>query len=86
MTLIAAALLSTVIRKGTSTELRDYSVNIPSVQNNNNLWEISTWVGVGFVSGLVAYIAPTAFGLHHATVASPFFLCATVVGLHLGSQ
>jgi putative effector of murein hydrolase/sorbitol-specific phosphotransferase system component IIC len=87
VTLIAAALLATVIRKGTSTELRDYSVNIPSpVQNNNNLWEISTWVGVGFVSGLVAYIAPTAFGLHHATVASPFFLCATVVGLHLGSQ
>lgn len=84
MTLGAVALLAGLVKKGVQTNLTS-SANMSSA-GPYSLWEVLTWAGVGAVSGLVAYLAPNAFGLHQATVAAPFFICATVIGFLLGSQ
>lgn len=84
VTLGAVALLAGLVKKGVQTNLTS-SANMSSA-GPYSLWEVLTWAGVGAVSGLVAYLAPNAFGLHQATVAAPFFICATVIGFLLGSQ
>lgn len=84
MTLGAVALLAGLVKKGVQTDLAD-SPNMSSAAPYT-LWEILTWAGVGAASGIVSYVAPNAFGLHQATVAAPFFICATVIGFLLGSQ
>lgn len=84
VTLVGIALLASAVRRGVSTQLG----SAPNMSSTSaySLWEIITWAGVGAASGLVAYLAPNAFGLHQATVAAPFFVCATVTGFLLGSQ
>lgn len=84
MTLGAVAVLAGLVKKGVQTELG----NAPNMSSAApySLWEVLTWAGVGAASGLVAHLAPNAFGLHQATVAAPFFICATVIGFLLGSQ
>lgn len=84
VTLGAVALLAGLVKKGVDTDLGT-SPNMPSAAPYS-LWEILTWAGVGAASGVVSYVAPNAFGLHQATVAAPFFICATVIGFLLGSQ
>lgn len=84
VTLGAVALLAGLVKKGVQTELGN-SPNMSSAAPFS-LWEILTWAGVGAATGLVSYVAPNAFGLHQATVAAPFFICATVIGFLLGSQ
>ena len=84
MTLAAVALLAGLVKKGAQSDLATSS-NMSSA-SPYSIWEVLTWAGVGAASGLVAHLAPNAFGLHQATVAAPFFICATVVGFLLGSQ
>ncbi|KAG0619340.1 hypothetical protein M758_4G132500 [Ceratodon purpureus] len=84
VTLGAVALFAGLVKKGVQTDLVTSS-NMSSA-SPYSLWEVLTWAGVGAASGLVAYLAPNAFGLHQATVAAPFFICATVIGFLLGSQ
>lgn len=84
VTLVGVALLASAVRRGVSTQLGS-APNMSST-STYSMWEILTWAGVGAACGLVAYLAPNAFGLHQATVAAPFFICATVTGFLLGSQ
>ncbi|XP_024373340.1 plastidal glycolate/glycerate translocator 1, chloroplastic [Physcomitrium patens] len=84
VTLGAVALIAGLVKAGVQAEVGDAPNMSPAAPYS--IWEVLTWAGVGAASGLVAYLAPNAFGLHQATVAAPFFICATVVGFLLGTQ